>query len=277
MAARPRARPGGGAAITPEVGRDLTPLVRSGAAGASETLPSLIDRAARALGEARSSGEVLEARDLARVAYDVAKSAGRMARAKDAHDQVIRAVHRAQADALIIEARAKMRLADEYDAAQARGEEARLGDNLPSVAAANSKPATAADLGLRRDEIYEARRLRDAERAEPGLAQQAVDRMVEAGEEPSRAELRRSILVKDVRRRPMSRNPYFQANARRDHVQDFTGACRGVAGFHNLEALAEFDGHPEFRRQMLAQARAARGVLERFFDLLEGDNAETKT
>jgi len=264
--------------MTAEVAGDLTPLARSDATGASETLPSLIDRAARALGEARSSGEVLEARDLARVAYDAAKSAGRMARAKDAHDQVIRAVHRAQADALIIEARAKMRLADEYDAAQARGEVARLGDNLPSVAAVNSKPATAADLGLRRDEIHEARRLRDAERAEPGLAERAVGRMVEAGEEPSRAELRRSILaaVKDARRRPSNRNPYYRADARRDRVQDFTGACRGVARFDDLEALAGFDGHPEFRRQMLEQARAARGVLERFFDLLEGDDAEAQ-
>jgi hypothetical protein len=265
--------------MTPEAARDLTPLPLSGAADASETLPSLIDRAARALGEARSSGEVLEARDLARVAYDAAKSAGRMARAKDAHDQVIRAVHRAQADALIIEARAKMRLADEYDAAQARGEVASHGGDRIKVGGCNLAQPTAADLGLRRDEIYEARRLRDAERAEPGLAQQAVDRMVETGEEPSRAELRRSILaaVKDARRRPSNRNPYYRADARRDRVQDFTGACRGVAGFNDLEALAGFDGHPEFRRQMLEQARAARGVLERFFDLLEGDDAEAKT
>ena len=47
----------------------------------SETLPILIDRATAALDSARSSAEVLEARDLARVAYDAAKSAGRMARA----------------------------------------------------------------------------------------------------------------------------------------------------------------------------------------------------
>jgi hypothetical protein len=264
--------------MTPMAG-NITPLARSGAAGASETLPSLIDRAARALGEARSSGEVLEARDLARVAYDAAKSAGRMARAKDAHDQVIRAVHRAQADALIIEARAKERLADEYDAAQARGEVATGRDGPGAGVAGVNAKATAADLGLRRDEIHEARRLRDAERAEPGLVERAVGRMVEAGEEPSRAELRRSILaaVKDARRRPSNRNPYYRADARRDHVQDFTGACRGVAGFDDLETLAGFDGHPEFRRQMLEQARAARGVLERFFDLLEGGDAEAKT
>ena len=43
------------------------------------------------------------------------------ARKPAAHDDVLGAVYRAQADALMIEARAKMRLADEYDAAQERG------------------------------------------------------------------------------------------------------------------------------------------------------------
>jgi len=58
-----------------------------------------------------------------------------------------------------------MRLAEEYDAAQDRGEVAGHGrskvepDNL----------TTAADLGLRRDEIHEARQFRDAERADPGI------------------------------------------------------------------------------------------------------------
>ena len=75
---------------------------------------------------------------------------------------------RMQAQALRIEARAKERLADEYDAAQERGEVA-TGNRARDfgVAGDNAKPATAADLGLRRDEIHEVRRLRDAERAEP--------------------------------------------------------------------------------------------------------------
>jgi hypothetical protein len=44
-------------------------------------------------------------------------------------DVLIAAVYRAQADALVIEAQAKRRLADEYDAAQARGEVATRLDN----------------------------------------------------------------------------------------------------------------------------------------------------
>lgn len=157
------------------------------------SLPSLIDRAANALTDARQSAEVLEARDFARVAYDAAKSAGRMAKAKKAHEAVLGAVYRAQADALLIEARAKMRLADEYDAAQERGEVAKLGDNLPRVGERNAK-ATAAEIGLRGDEIHEARRLRDAEAQEPGKAEAALNQMVAGGEEPTKAKLRNHLL-----------------------------------------------------------------------------------
>ena len=88
-------------------------------------LPALVDRAAKALASARTAAEVLEAREAARLAYDAAKSVARLARlakVKQAHDDIIKAIRRAQRDALEIEARAKCRLADEYDAAQERGE-----------------------------------------------------------------------------------------------------------------------------------------------------------
>lgn len=52
-------------------------------------------------------------------------------------------------------------LADEYDAAQERGEVARIGDNLPSVPGRNAKP-TAADVGLSRKEVHDAREVRNA-------------------------------------------------------------------------------------------------------------------
>lgn len=161
------------------------------AVAATATLPTLIDRAASALTAARDSGEVLEARDMARVAYDAAKSAGRMARAKKAHDEVIAAVYRAQADALLIEARAKMRLADEYDAAQERGEvQLRGGNRWIDVDDDNTKPATTADLGLRRDEIHEARQLRNMERDNPGIIENTLNELVERGQEPTKAAIK---------------------------------------------------------------------------------------
>lgn len=159
-------------------------------ANTAQSLPALIDRAASALVSARTSGEVLEARNLAAVAYDAAKSAGRMARAKRAHDDVIGAVYRAQADAALIEARAKMRLADEYDAAQERGEVAGVGKpaNVPE---GNNKP-TAADVGLSRKEIHEARILRDAEKAQPGVIEKTVNDRVQAQQEPTKAAIKKA-------------------------------------------------------------------------------------
>jgi len=158
------------------------------------TLPVLIERASRTLLDARSSAEVLEARDIARVAYDAARSAGRMAKAKKAHDEVLAAVHRAQADALLVEARAKMRLADEYDAAQDRGELATGRDGPGAGVVGGNAKATSADIGLRRDEIHEARKLRDAEKANPGKAERALKDIVGRGEEPTKAKLRQEMV-----------------------------------------------------------------------------------
>jgi len=165
-------------------------------------LPVLIDRAVRALSNARSSAEILEARELASIAYDTAKIAARMATAKGAHDRVVAAAHRAQADALVIEAQAKRRLADEYDAAQARGEVATGRDGPGAgVTNGNAKP-TVADLGISRKQIHDAREVRDAEEEEPGIVQRVLDEAIENGEEPTRAKVKRAIKAKSKRRRP---------------------------------------------------------------------------
>jgi hypothetical protein len=120
-----------------------------------------------------------------------------MARAKQAHDSIVADVHRSQAHALAIRARAEMRLAEEYDEAQDRGEVAGHGQRGPQKDVGDHNvfsPATAADLGLRRDEIHEARQLRNAEKAEPGLIRRALDGMIERGEEPTRAALKREVI-----------------------------------------------------------------------------------
>ncbi len=66
-----------------------------------------------------------------------------------------------------IEALAKRRLADEYDAAQERGEVAKHGGVRSKVA--GSDLATAKDAGLTKQEIAEARTIRDAEKRGPGI------------------------------------------------------------------------------------------------------------
>ena len=179
--------------------------------GPAPHLPGLIDRAATMLAGAKTAAEVLEAREVAGLAYDTAKRAARLSRAKSAHDDLIAAAHRAQADALEIEAAAKRRLADEYDAAQARGEVKRNGGDRSSVEDRNT--ASAADLGLRRDQVHEARRLRDAEAAEPGLVRRTLDERLEKGEEPTRSAVRRA--AEDRLQRSLDRLQRVQESVKR--------------------------------------------------------------
>lgn len=181
----------------------------------TETLPTLIDRATAALDSARSSAEVLEARDMARVAYDAAKSAARMARAKQAHDSLIADVHRAQANALAIRARAEMRLAEEYDAAKDRGEVAAAGHNQHTEVLPTGK-----DLGLSYKDIHEARQLRDAEREEPGLIRRALDAMIDRGEEPTRAALKREVIDRPAPRKVMDQTALWLWGRLKDFERD---------------------------------------------------------
>lgn len=219
----------------------------------SETLPQLISRATAALDAARTSAEVLEARDMARVAYDAAKSIARIARAKQAHDTLIVEVHRSQAHALAIRARAEMRLAEEYDAAQPdnSGSGAFHG-NQWSVAGDNA-PVTAASVGLRRDEIHAARKLRDAERDEPGIVARTINRMVENGEEPTSASLRRKIIERPTPQRTMDRRALWLWGRLEDFERDAV-----------IDAGAEF-----LAAEMSPEMRAtARRLLPRVIEFL---------
>jgi hypothetical protein len=86
-------------------------------------------------------------------------------------------MHRSEADTMEIEAGAKRRLADAYDAAQARGEVATRQNNPGSARHVPNKnmPVTAADIGLTRKEIHEARVIRDAEARDLAIRQFFVD------------------------------------------------------------------------------------------------------
>jgi hypothetical protein len=101
-------------------------------------------------------------------------------------------LYRAQADALVIEAQAKRRLADEYDAAQARGEVRKAGQNRTArtLAAQGVEACGAADIGFSRRAIKENNELRDAEVADPGIVRSTVDEAVANREEPTRVEVR---------------------------------------------------------------------------------------
>lgn len=87
-------------------------------------------------------------------------------------------MYRFQADALMIESRAKVRLAEEYDAAQERGEVATVGKRSQPERLVEAPPS-AAEIGLSRKDIHEARQIRDAEKADPGVTERTLTEMVQ--------------------------------------------------------------------------------------------------
>jgi hypothetical protein len=78
---------------------------------------------------------------------------------------------------IVAEALAKRRLADEYDAAQP--DEAKKGGRPKTVPDENG--FTAAEAGLTRKQIHEARTIRDAEKASPGIVRQTLNEKLGAG------------------------------------------------------------------------------------------------
>jgi hypothetical protein len=148
-------------------------------------LVATVERAKALLDE----GDVIAAKVLAAHAYDNAKSAVALAERFKAGNALVDKARRLQGDALLIESRAKIRLADEWDAAKDAG---LVGSGRPkSVPEGNG--FTAAEAGLDRKEIHEARKLRDAEAKEPGIVERAIAARLSAGFNPSRANLRAAV------------------------------------------------------------------------------------
>jgi hypothetical protein len=111
-----------------------------------------------------------------------------VARLHKAHREVVDACCKLKGGAILIERAAQSRLADEYDAAQKRGEIAKSGEQdrarkKDSVLSGNTI-GTVTDIGLTRKLIHEARKVRDADNAQPGVAQRVIEEKVRAGEEP---------------------------------------------------------------------------------------------
>lgn len=247
----------------------------------SPSLPSLIDRAATMLAGAKTAAEVLEAREVAGFAYDTAKRVARLSRAKAAHDDLVAAAHRAQAHALEIEAAAKRRLADEYDDAQTRGDVGQQGARTDLVRDANEVVASAAHLGLNRREIHEARQLRDAEAADPGIVRRVLDDRLARGEEPTRTALRKMVVDAAMRglrpqRSPSRRNPLYvpptPAGAAWQHV---TGTFRAFAEWATDENLdlarqgmraARDEPFHDLDARAIAEGSAAFTTIKEWFD-----------
>ncbi|MBX4966862.1 hypothetical protein [Rhizobium binae] len=103
------------------------------------------------------------------------------------------------------------KLADEYDAAQERGEVASKGKPV-NVPDGNIK-ATVEDIGLSRKDVHEARQIRDAEAADPGIVRRTLDEKLASGEEPMKVA---NVPEKNIRprRHPSSQQAHhFQSGS----------------------------------------------------------------
>ncbi|OBY04472.1 hypothetical protein BAE36_25010 [Rhizobium leguminosarum bv. trifolii] len=161
--------------------RKMLPIPRVDASD----LVATVERARQLLDD----GDVMAARMIASAAYDEAKAAAAFAKRFDAAEHLVAKARRLQADALLIEARAKIGLANEWDAAKQSGH--TLKGRPKSLPDGNT--FTQAEAGLSAKEIHDARKLRDAEAKEPGLVERAIEARLAQGFEPSRANLRAAV------------------------------------------------------------------------------------
>lgn len=138
-------------------------------------------------------GDVIAARLLAAGAYDQAKAEAGFAQRFGAAQRLVDKARRLQGDALLIESRSKIRIADEYDAAQVSGKVVRPGGDRSKIPDENFAPASLSEIGLTAKDVHEARKLRDAERRTPGIVERAILARLAAGLEPSRANLRAAV------------------------------------------------------------------------------------
>lgn len=140
-------------------------------------LPILIDRARQRLAEARTSAEVLEAKAVAEAALHYAK--------------LTKAANETHADCLRMIVRAEMRMADEIDDGQERGEVATREQHPRGLVLDSDKPpVTFEDLGVSRQRVAEWRDVRDAGEA---VIEQAIDRALRENRAPTKADIHRAI------------------------------------------------------------------------------------
>lgn len=150
-------------------------------------------------------GDIVNARIVASVAYATAKTAAQFAEQIGATEKLIAKARRMQADALLIEARAKILIAVKWDEAQASGK-ASKGGRPKTVSDGNS--FTSEETGLSRKEIHEARKLAAAEHREPGIVERAIQARLSAGLGPTRANLRAAVGTASATKEARGQNLY---------------------------------------------------------------------
>ncbi|SEH51572.1 hypothetical protein SAMN05216228_100234 [Rhizobium tibeticum] len=254
-----------------EAGDDVSVTISSGGASVETTVGELkaladvstydasglvqvVERARALLDE----GDAMAARLLASGAYDQAKAGAQFAARVGAKDRLVQKARRLQGEALLIEARATILIADEWDRAVSDGKTLK---GRPKKSVPDENAFTAEEAGLSRKEIHEARKLAAAERREPGLVERAIRARIEAGLEPSRANLRVAVGTSTATKEERGHNLYET----------------GPEAMHTLLALQKFSSKvsdPSCGRGAISKMMEAAGYTVIIADLVDYGTAD---
>ncbi|WP_137136579.1 hypothetical protein [Rhizobium sp. FKY42] len=167
----------------------------------SQHLEASVDQA-RALLDA---GDLQAAKQLADLVYSSIKPLSEAA-ARLNMAEALAACYRIQGDALELVSRSEIRIADEWDRLAAEGKVAR---GRPKKSVGDDNALTALSIGLRRDQIHAARKLRDRETLEPGFIRRSIDNLIAQGLAPSKSGISHAIGTKSRSKEERGNNAYF--------------------------------------------------------------------
>ena len=181
----------------------------------SENLPALVTRAGQRLLDARNSAEVLEAKRLAESALHYAK--------------LTKAANETHADCLRIITRAEIRMADEIDAGQARGEVPIQGQHATHVQGADMT-----ELGISRQRVAEWRETRDAGSE---IVEEAIQSALNEGRAPTKSDIAAHV-----------RGTFGTGDNEWFTPPEYIGAAREVLGTIDLDPAS----HPQAQETVRA-------------------------
>ena len=147
---------------------------------------------AEAINRARAlfaSGDVVLAKSIADLVYSSIQPLTKAAEKLDMRE-AIEACYRIQADALEVVTYSEIRVADEWDKAKGEGKTLR---GRPKKSVINEDAFKIGNIGWSRDQLLKARKVRDAEKDNPGFVRRIIQDQVRLGFAPTKADIRHAL------------------------------------------------------------------------------------
>lgn len=237
-------------------------------------LDAILASARTMLDQATSAAQILDARERAQIAADIAK---RMTQAKHAHEDVTNRAKALQGDAVALIAWADTRLADEYTAAQERGEVVGPHDGAKKRVAAGDPIATIADIGLSKQQMHNARIIRDAVKDDPEVIPKTIRQILSTGQQASLRGLVEAIkeakenAPKSLKNKNPFRSPDYVKHPFADALLNVSGPCEELARHlakYSAEDILSAMKPGLFETITLRNLRDGHAALNRFMEIV---------